>query len=77
MEFKKDKSCKNEILLTILIQIKNIAILLNPIIPESTEKIFKVLNLKDIKLNDIKDQKIFNFDKPLEKSDILFKKIED
>ena len=67
----------NEILLTILIQIKNIAILLNPIIPTTTEKIFKVLNLKDLKLKDVESQNIFNFDKPLQKSEILFKKIED
>ena len=44
---KKKRSGKNEsILFTICEQIKNISILLNPIIPLSTEKVLETMNVK-------------------------------
>ena len=74
---KKDTKRMNQVLYTIINQIKNIAILLSPIIPESSEKIFKILNIKSVKLSDIKNDKILDFNKPIHRISILFKKIED
>ena len=69
----------NTILFTIVSQIKNISILLNPIIPNSSDKILDIMNLKD---NDrvitaINKDDIFNHDLEFNKTSILFKKIED
>ena len=52
----------NTILYTIIEQIKNISILLNPIIPISTEKVLDTINIsqKDILLENIKNNKILN-----------------
>ena len=66
----------DQVLYTIINQIKNIAILLSPIIPESSDKIFKILNIRSVKLSDIKNDKILDFNKPINKISILFKKIE-
>ena len=68
----------NTILFTIIIQIKNISILLSPIIPLSSEKILNVMNLKDEdkKLKAINLVDIFNHDLAFQKISILFKKIE-
>ena len=73
---KTDTKRMDQVLYTIINQIKNIAILLSPIIPESSEKIFKILNIKSVKLSDIKNDKILDFNKPINKISILFKKIE-
>ena len=59
-------------------QIKNISILLNPIIPISTNKVLDAINLsdKDIIIDNIKNDNILNYNLELKNLDILFKKIE-
>ncbi len=76
---KKDPERMKNIIFTITEQIKNISILLNPIIPLSTNKVLKIMNISnhDINIEKIKDQNIFNFDKELNNLEILFTKIED
>ncbi len=74
----KDINRMNTILFTILEQIKNISILLNPIIPIATNKALSTLNIPLEKRNieNIKNQNLFDFNKKLNKHEILFKKIE-
>ena len=74
----KDPERMNAILHTILEQIKNISILLNPIIPISTKKVLETINLsdKDISIENIKKNDIFDYNLELKNLDILFKKIE-
>ena len=74
----KDPERMNAILHTILEQIKNISILLNPIIPTSTKKVLDTINLsdKDISIDNIKKDDIFDYNLELKNLDILFKKIE-
>jgi len=69
----------NTILFTIVTQIKNISILLSPIIPLSSKKILDIMNLEDQekKLNAINKNNIFKHDVEFKKISILFKKIED
>ncbi len=76
---KKDPNRMNDILNTISEQIKNISILLNPIIPNSTYKVLDVMNIssKDVTIENIKNEKIINHNKELNDMNILFKKIED
>ena len=64
---------------TISEQIKNISILLNPIIPLSTNKVLETMNISanDLLIKNISNQDIFNHDIELKEIDILFKKIED
>ncbi len=68
----------NTILHTITEQIKNISILLNPIIPIATEKVLNTLNIsvKDISIDNIKNKNILDHNKDLKNLDILFTKIE-
>ena len=68
----------NTILFSIVIQIKNISILLSPIIPLSSEKILDIMNLEDKekKLKAINKNDIFKHDREFKKISILFKKIE-
>ena len=68
----------NAILNTIVLQIRNISILLNPIIPLSTKKVLDTINLsdKDILISNINNQNNLNNEKELKSLDILFKKIE-
>ena len=75
---KKDPERMNVILYTISEQIKNISILLNPIIPTSTKKVLDTINLsdKDVSINSIKKDDIFDYNLELKNLDILFKKIE-
>ena len=75
---KKDPERMNAILYTISEQIKNISILLNPIIPISTKKVLNTINLsdKDVSINSIKEDDIFDYNLELKNLDILFKKIE-
>jgi methionyl-tRNA synthetase len=69
----------NTILFTIVSQIKNISILLNPIIPISSDKILDIMNLKknDRLISSINNNDIFDHDIEFNKTSILFKKIED
>ena len=68
----------NSILYTITRQIKNISILLNPIIPKSTQKVLETMNIENsqIKLTNILDENLFDHNKELKDLDILFKKID-
>jgi len=76
---KTDLNRMNTILFSIVLQIKNISILLSPIIPNSSNKILDILNLKneDRLINSISDIDLFDHDKPFQKTSILFKKIDD
>jgi len=75
---KKDPERMKTILFTIILQIKNISILLNPIIPNSTNKVFALMNLsaEDISIDKINDDDFFNYEKELNNLEILFNKIE-
>ena len=75
---KTDPKKMNLVLFTITQQIKNISILLNPIIPNSTVKVFKTMNIdeKKIKLDNINNFNLFDHDKELQNLEILFKKFE-
>ena len=66
------------ILYVIVEQIKNISILLNPIIPESTNKILNIMNIdkENIALDAINKLNVINHDKELKDLQILFKKID-
>ena len=75
---KKDPERMNTILNTIVEEIKNISILLNPIIPISTKKVLNTINIsdKDISIETIRKENIIDNNKELKNLDILFKKIE-
>ena len=78
-ELKKTNISRMEtVLFTISEQIKNISILLNPIIPIATTKILNILNIPNEKRNieNIKNKNLFDHKKELIKSKILFKKVE-
>ena len=76
---KKDPERMKAILFTIIQQIKNISILLNPIIPTATNKVLKTMNisLENLSIDKINDSNILNHDKELNNLEILFTKIED
>ena len=76
---KTDPERMKNILFTIIEQIKNISILLNPIIPIATDKVLGAMNIsnQNIKLDKIKDENIFDHEKELNNLEILFTKIED
>ena len=76
---KKNPDRMNAILFTIVEQIKNISILLNPIIPISTKKVLNTLNFsdKDILIDNIHKDNSLNLNQELKNLDILFKKVED
>ena len=76
---KTDPVRMNAILHTIVQQIKNISILLIPIIPISANKVLNTINLEkgEIKLENILNSDLFNYDKELKDLEILFKKIDD
>ncbi len=76
---KNDPERMNAILFTIVEQIKNISILLNPIIPNATNKVLTMINLpvENIKIDTIKDDNILNNQKEIGNLEILFNKIED
>mgnify|MGYP001368576042 CR=1 FL=1 len=75
---KKDPERMDTILFTIVQQIKNISILLNPIIPKATNKVLSIMNFPsdNIKINKIQDDNFLNHDKELDNLEILFNKIE-
>tara|TARA_B100000963_G_scaffold322896_1_gene307278 strand:- start:361 stop:1902 length:1542 start_codon:yes stop_codon:yes gene_type:complete len=76
---KKNPERMKAILFTIVEQIKNISILLNPIIPNATNKVLAMINLSDqnISIDKIKNNNILNNKKELGNLEILFNKIED
>ncbi len=76
---KNNPERMNSIIFTISEQIKNISILLNPIIPLSTNKVLETMNIssRDLLIKNISNQDIFDHDIELKEIDILFKKIED
>jgi methionyl-tRNA synthetase len=76
---KKDPERMKTILLTAIEQIKNISILLNPIIPNATNKVLDTINIskEDINIEKIRDINSFNHEKELGNLEILFNKIED
>ena len=75
---KKDPERMNTILFTIAQQIKNISILLSPIIPDSAFKVLKSMNIKEKQINikNIENFDLFDHNKKLIELEILFKKIE-
>ncbi len=75
---KKDPERMDSILFTIVEQIKNISILLNPIIPNATNKVLNMINIpvENIRIDKIKDENILNNKKELGNLEILFTKIE-
>ena len=75
---EKDPLRMQTILFTISEQIKNISILLNPIIPEATTKILNIMNIdkENISISSINKLEFINHDKELKKLEILFKKID-
>ena len=75
---KIDLERMNTIIFTISEQIKNISILLNPIIPIATGKVLKSMNIleKDISIDKINSTNIFKHGKELNNLDILFSKVE-
>ena len=75
---KTDVKKMNSILYSIVEQIKNISILLLPIIPISANKILDIINVeKELrKITEIENNKSLNHDKELQKIEILFKKVE-
>ena len=74
----KNPDRMNNILFTISEQIKNISILLNPIIPISTQKVLDTMRLSenDININNITNKNVLIHDKELKDLEILFKKID-
>ena len=76
---KTNPSRMNAILYSITEQIKNISILLNPIIPISTNKVLDAINIskKDVSFDVILKDDILNHNIEIKELEILFKKIED
>ncbi len=68
----------NTILFTVCEQIKNISVLLHPIIPESTLNVLKVMNINTdkISIDLIQNLKSFDHDQELKKLNILFNKVD-
>ena len=76
---KNDPVRMNAILFTIVNQIKNISILLNPIIPNATNRVLDMINFSttNINIDKIKDDNVLNNEKEIGNLEILFTKIED
>jgi methionyl-tRNA synthetase len=75
---KIDPARMNAILFTIVQQIKNISILLSPIIPNATSKVLQAMNIssQDVSIEFIKKDNVFNHKKEINDLDILFTKVE-
>ena len=75
---KKDPDRMKTIIFTIVQQIKNISILLNPIIPNATSRVLSIMNFssENIRIDKINDDNFLNHDKELDNLEILFNKIE-
>ena len=76
---KNDPERMNAILFTIVEQIKNISILLNPIIPNATNRVLAMINIstENISIDKIIDNNILQNEKEIGNLEILFTKIED
>ena len=76
---KKDPERMNAILYTIVKQIKNISILLNPIIPNATNRVLTMINIsaENISIDKINDENILKNKNEIGNLEILFTKIED
>ena len=76
---KNDPERMNAILFTIVAQIKNISILLNPIIPNATNRVLAMINIstENISIDKIIDNNILQNEKEIGNLEILFTKIED
>ncbi|MFL2889290.1 MAG: methionine--tRNA ligase [Pelagibacteraceae bacterium] len=76
---KTDLNRMNTILFTTIEQIKNISILLSPIIPKATNKILDSLNVNepDRNIKGIDRLDCFDHSKKISKTGILFKKVEE
>jgi methionyl-tRNA synthetase len=74
----RDPDRMKTILFTIAQQIKNISILLNPIVPNATNKVLKIMNYpnENMKINKIIDDNLLDHNKELDNLEILFNKIE-
>ena len=75
---KNNPERMKNIMFTVAQQIKNISILLNPIIPNTTNKVLSLMNVSidDINIGMIHDDNSLKHEKELENLEILFKKIE-
>ena len=75
---KSDPDRMNAILYTICTQIKNISILLNPIIPLATEKVLETMNIRkeNRTISKIENLECFDHDIELKKLEILFTKVD-
>ena len=75
---KSDPERMRTILFTIMHQIKNISILLNPIIPNASNKILNAMNIpkEDITLDKINDMDSLNHVKEIDNLEILLSKVE-
>mgnify|MGYP001287406429 CR=1 FL=1 len=75
---KSDPGRMGDIVSSITKQILNITLLLSPIIPKATEVVLDTLNIKkeDRVIDSIKKD-VLNYDVPIKKNKILFKKVDD
>jgi len=75
---KEDPDRMNAIIYTICEQIKNISILLSPIIPIATKKVLETMNLNNdtISIETINNSNSFDHEKELKNLEILFQKVE-
>ncbi len=76
---KNNENRMNTILYTVVQQIKNISILLNPIIPNATHKVLEIMNIsiENLTIDKINDANILDKNEELGDLKILFNKIED
>ena len=75
---KSDSERMGDIVSSITKQILNITLLLSPIIPKTCEVILDTLNIKkEDRIIDSIKKDVLNYDVPIKKNEILFKKVED
>ena len=74
-----DADRMDTILFTVTDHIKNISILLSPIIPIASNKVLDILNItiENRNIHNINNEDPFDHKKSIKKAEILFKKIED
>ena len=75
---KSDSERMGDIVSSITKQILNITLLLSPIIPKTCEVILDTLNIKkEDRIIDSIKKDVLNYDVPIKKNEILFKKVDD